>query len=136
MLGAQIGEDKGKIDSQRVVDVAYGIPKLEISFNSEGKWKGVETSEISTYWSTTRPDGSLYGQGQGVLKTKDGKEIATWTGQGIGKSIGGGKIRFAGSLFFKTASSGQLSFLNDLVGVFEYESDDKGNTSSKIWEWK
>ena len=67
---------------------------------------------------------------------KDGQEMATWTGQGIGRFIGSGKIRFAGSLFFSTASAGKLAFLNNLVGVFEYESDESGNTSSKVWEWK
>jgi hypothetical protein len=68
--------------------------------------------------------------------SKDGQEMATWTGQGIGRFIGPGKIRFIGSLFFSTASAGKLAFLNNLVGVFEYESDESGNTSSKVWEWK
>ncbi|MFL6403283.1 MAG: hypothetical protein ACJ71M_07390 [Nitrososphaeraceae archaeon] len=30
MLGDQIGEDKGKITSQRVLDVVEGIPKMEL----------------------------------------------------------------------------------------------------------
>jgi len=55
---------------------------------------------------------------------------------GMGKSIGQGKTRFAGLLFFRTTSRGQLAFLNNLVGVFEYQSDKQENTSSKIWEWK
>jgi hypothetical protein len=29
-----------------------------------------------------------------------------------------------------------LSFLNNMVGVFEYEVDETGNCSSKTWEWK
>jgi hypothetical protein len=36
----------------------------------------------------------MYGEGQGVITTKDGQDMATWTGQGIGK------IRFTGSTFF------------------------------------
>jgi hypothetical protein len=43
-----------------------------------------------------------------------------WTGQGIGRITGPGKIRFTGSLFFNTSSTGKLAFLNNLVGVFEY----------------
>lgn len=54
----------------------------------------------------------------------------------MGKSIGQGKTRFAGLLFFRTTSPGQLAFLNNLVGVFEYQSDKQENASSKIWEWK
>jgi hypothetical protein len=71
-----------------------------------------------------------------VVTSKDATERATWTGQGIGRFIGQGKVRFAGSLFFNTKSTGHLAFLNNLVAVFEYESDEQGNTSSKIWEWK
>ena len=57
--------------------------------------------------------------------SKDGQELATWTGQGMGRFISPGKIRFVGSLFFSTSSTGKLAFLNNLVGVFEYESDEK-----------
>jgi hypothetical protein len=39
-------------------------------------------------------------------------------------------------LFFKTSSTGKLSFLNNLTGVFEYEADEAGNTLEKVWEWK
>ena len=43
-----------------------------------------------------------------------------------------------GSLFYKTKSSagGKLSFLDNLVGVFEHEVDELGNTTGKVWEWK
>jgi hypothetical protein len=33
---------------------------------------------------------------------------------------------------FNTPSTGKLAFLNNLVGVFEYESDESGNTSAKV----
>ena len=78
----------------------------------------------------------MQGEGQGVVMTTDGSEMATWTGQGIGRFTSQGKIRFIGSLFFRTSSNGKLAFFNNLVGVFEYESDEQGNTSSKVWEWK
>jgi hypothetical protein len=133
MLGEQIGEGKGKILSQRVIDVRDGIPKMEVYFTSSGKFKGIEATEVAT---TPRSDGTIYGEGCGVVLTKDGKETVTWTGQGIGRFVSQGRIRFAGSLFFRTSSSGQLGFLNNSVGVFEYESDEQGNSSSRIWEWK
>ena len=136
MLGYQVGEDKGKITSQRVLDVEGGTPKMETSFSATGKYRGVEATDMGTYWSTPRPGGAIHGEGQGVLMSKDGQEMATWTGQGVGRFISPGKIRFVGSLFFSTASTGKLAFLNNLVGVFEYESDEIGNTSSKVWEWK
>jgi hypothetical protein len=136
MLGDQIGEDKGKVTSQRVLGVEDGIPKMETSFSTIGKYKGVETTEIGTYWASSRPGGVMHGEGQGVIMTKDGQDMATWTGQGVGRFTGSGKIRFIGSLFFSASSNGKLAFLNNLVRVFEYESDEQGNTSSKVWEWK
>lgn len=78
----------------------------------------------------------MYGEGQGVVTAKDGSEMATWTGQGIGRFTSQGKIRFIGSIFFRTSSNGKLAFFNNLVGVFEFEADEQGNTSTKVWELK
>jgi hypothetical protein len=41
-----------------------------------------------------------------------------------------------GSMFFNSnsSSSGQLSFLNGMVGVFVDEIDAKGNAMTKVWE--
>jgi hypothetical protein len=33
MLGDQVGEDKGKVTSQRVIEIVNGIPKIETSFS-------------------------------------------------------------------------------------------------------
>jgi hypothetical protein len=48
------------------------------------------------------------------------------------------KRRDVGSVFCSTPSSttGKLGFLNNVVGVFEYEVDENGNSGGKIWEWK
>ena len=135
MLGDQISEEKGKITSQRVLDVEGGVPKIETSFSATGNYRGVETTATVTYWASPRPGGAIYGEGKGVLMSKDGQEMATWTGPGIGRFTGPGKIRFTGLLFYRT-STGKLAFLNNMVGVFEYETDESGNTSAKAWEWK
>lgn len=60
--------------------------------------------------------------------------MATWTGQGVDKFIGPGKVSFRGSVFLRTSSAsegGKLSNLNNIVGVFEFEVDEAGNCSSK-----
>ena len=77
MLGDQIGEEKGKITGQRVLEIVNGVPKIENSMSIIGKYRGVETTEIGTYWCSSRPDGVMYGEGQGVITTKDGSETAT-----------------------------------------------------------
>src|SRR2546427_10865529 len=117
MLGDQVGEEKGKITSQRVLDVEGGTPKMETSFSATGKYRGVEATDMGTYWSPPRPGGAIHGQGQGVLMSKNGQEMATWTGQGVGRFTSPGKIRFVGSLLFRTASTGNLPCRNNLVGV-------------------
>jgi hypothetical protein len=106
-----------------------------------GKFGGVEGSDIGTYCTVMREGsepGVMYGEGQGVITTKDGQGMATWTGQGIGRFAAPGKISFRGSVFYRTTSTGggKISFLNNVVGVFEYEMDEQGNSSTKVWEWK
>ena len=71
-----------------------------------------------------REGGVLQGEGQGIMTSKDGQGMTTWTGPGIGGFTGPGKVRFRGSLFFKTpltSEGGKLSDLNNIMGVFEYK---------------
>jgi hypothetical protein len=134
MLGDQVGEEKGKIISQRVLDVEP--PKMEVSFSGAGKYKDVDATVTVTYWSALRSDGAMSGEGKGMLMSRDGQEMVTFTGQGIGHFVGPGKIRFVGSVFYNTNSTGKLAFLNNLVAVFEHEVDESGNVLNKFWEWK
>jgi hypothetical protein len=147
MLGDQIYEHKGKVIGQMVLEVATGkeggggvLPKIETTFSADAKLKGIiDITDTGTYWSIVRPGGILYGEGQGFYMTKDGSgETATWTGQGVGHLIQGGRVSYRGSLFFRAgdSSTGKMSFLNNIVAVFEYEVDESGNTTAKVWEWK
>jgi hypothetical protein len=136
-LGELIKETSGKITGERVLDVQ--VPKMETSFTMEGNYRGTPCTDVGTYTAVLREGGVLYGEGQGIITTKDGQGMATWTGQGIGRFTGPGKVSFRGSLFFRippTFEGGKLSDLNNIVGVLEYEVDELGNCSSKTWEWK
>ncbi len=133
MLGELIGELQGKRTARRVLSTDGGF-KVEASFEDSGKMLGMEVSDIGTYCSVSRPDGSLYGEGQGVLLTQDGG-MATWKGQGLGKFLGGGAVSYRGALYYST-SSPKLARLNTIAGVFEFEVDANGNTRTKVWEWK
>jgi hypothetical protein len=135
MLGELIYEQKGKVTGQRVLDVSP--PRVETSFSATGTLKGgITVSEMGTYWSEARSPGILYGEGQGIIMTNDGTEVATWKGSGIGRMSGSGKVSFRGAIYWHTTSTGKLAPLNNVVGVYEYEIDEGGNTSAKIWEWK
>ncbi|HZI72273.1 MAG TPA: hypothetical protein VFD60_14040 [Nitrososphaeraceae archaeon] len=144
MLGDLIYEHKGKVIGQRVLGnasekgEAVVLPKVETTFSADAKLKGtIDITDTGTYLSIIRPGGILHGEGQGLYMAKDGTgETATWTGQGVGRLTEGGRVSYRGSLFFRANSTGKLSFLNNVVTVFEYEVDESGNTTAKMWEWK
>ena len=61
-------------------------------------------------------------------------DVASYTGEAIGKIDSSGTVRWRGSLFYKSSSNGKS--LNNLVVVLEAEVDGEGNFSEKTWEWK
>ena len=71
--------------------------------------------------------------GKGMITTAAG-EIATWEAHDTGK-IKGKDIIFHGIIFFHTGSSGKLSFLNNITGL--YVTQVKGDKqTTMIWQWK
>ena len=132
MLGDKIGEVKGKRLVRRVISV--DPPTAEVTFEDSGELFGIATAGIGSYTSVVRADGSLFGNGQGLITTADG-EAVTWSGTGLGHFGPGGTVSYRGMLFFMTASK-KLARLNNACGAFEYEVDAKGGTVSKMWEWK
>ena len=133
MLGEMVGESRGKRTARRVLSTSPGF-KVEVSFEDSGKLLGNEFNGITTYWSGGRPDGSLYGEGEGVFLFQNG-ESATLKGAGVGTLKPGGAVSYRGAVYFSTASQ-TLARLNTVAAVFEFEVDADGNTHSKYWEWK
>jgi hypothetical protein len=133
MLGELIGELKGRISSQRVLD--SDGPEIETNISASGTLRGVQVTETLSYVAAPSAKGVLSGVGEGVMISSKG-EMATYTGQGIGKFDSSGTLKWRGAIFFKSTSSGELQFLNNLVAVFEAEVDAQENFSDKTWEWK
>ena len=133
MLGDQIGEETGRVIVRRVISVDGG-PKVEVTVQSTGKLLGVETRSNVTYCAGIRPDGSLYGEAQGLVIGKGGEQ-ATFTAHGVGKLLDGGAVSYRGASYYYS-SSPKLSRLNTVATVFEYEADADGNSKNKLWEWK
>ena len=135
MLGEQIGEETGQITGMRVLPAEGAGPKVEVSFQSSGTLLGAHVSDMGTYISVTRPDGTLFGDGQGIAMTEDG-EVATWRGAGVGRFTGqGGAVSWRGAIYFQ-ATSERLARLNGIAVVFEFETDQSGKVAAKTFEWK
>jgi hypothetical protein len=134
MLGDKVYETSGKIIGRRVLPNPGGGPKMEISIETQGKLLGIEVTETGTYWSAVRPDGSLFGEGQGILVGKGG-ELATWVAQGVGTMKPDGGTSFRGAVYY-SSSSRDWARLNSIAVVYEYEAGAQGNTSAQAWEWK
>ena len=133
MLGELIGETTGKITGQRIVDLEG--PTIETNVSSTGTLRGVPVTELLTYIAGPTSKGVIHGIGKGVINTQDG-DIATFTGEGIGRFDTSSVLKWRGAIFFHTNSIGKLEFLNDVVGIFEAEVDTSGNFTDKTWEWK
>jgi hypothetical protein len=134
MLGEQIGAERGKVTGYRILKSDAG-PLVEVSFQARGTILGIEHATLATYVSRMRPDGTVIGEGQGVVRGADG-HMASWVGQGVGKLGSHGQaVSYRGATFYQSASPG-WSRLNGVATVFEFEVDADGNTEAKLWEWK
>ena len=135
MLGEQIGEETGQVTGIRVLPDEGTGSRVEVSFQTSGTLLGAHVSNMGTYISTPRPDGTLFGDGQGVAVTEQG-DMATWRGQGVGHFTGHGTaVSWRGAIYFQTTSE-RLARLNGIAAVFEYEADESGKTTDKTYEWK
>ena len=90
MMGEQIGEETGKVIARRVISVDGGT-KVEVTTQGTGKLLGVEVRSNVTYCAGIRPDGSLYGEAQGLVVGKGGEQ-ASFKAAGVGKLLDGGAV--------------------------------------------
>ena len=134
MLGDKIGQESGKVISQRVLANPGGGPKMETSFRATGSLFGVKETVTGTYTAVVRPDGVLYGEGNGIVMGAKG-EMATWIGSGVGTIEKNGSVSYRGAIYYQSSSS-KWTRLNKVAAVFEYEVDAEGNTVGNVWEWK
>lgn len=132
MLGEQIGELKGKVIGQRVLNVEG--PTMETNVSAKGSIKGNQVNVSLTYIARPTSTGVLHGRGQGVIMAGD-SEMAAYTGEGMGRITASG-IKWRAAHFYRTSSTGRLASINNVVGVVEAEVDNEGNFSEKTWEWK
>ena len=132
MLGELVYEAKGKVTGERVLQL--DPPMFESSYTMESKLKGITVSEVGTYTSVMRADGTMMGEDKAIIMADDGSGT-TGTAQGIGRITGPEKISFRGFATMGPAGTGKLAAVNSLLIAIEVELDGQ-DLAIKGWEWK
>jgi hypothetical protein len=132
MIGPEIGAGRGKRTGRRVLST--DPLRVEASFEDSTKLLGLDGMNIGSYEATPKPDGSLYGIGQGAFASFNG-EMATWHGIGVGAFGPDGSVRYRGQVSFSSTGA-TLSKLNAAIVLYDFSIDAQGNTQSAFFEWK
>ena len=114
--------------------VQYEIgPNVTLStFTANGTMNGnIEVTDTGEFLSIPIGDDLTFDPGKGVITTKDGSETANYTSIDVGNSTD-----YQGASVYITNSTGQLSFLNGIMGIYKGEADENGNFELKEWQWK
>lgn len=132
-LGEPFFTETGKITGQKEI----GPNRTQISYSANGTLKGnIEVTNTGDFVSISRGNNLTFAQGQGVLATKDGSETANYTIIAVGNITQEGRPVIQGAAAYNTNSTGELVFLNNILGVFKAELDESGNFVSNEWQWK
>jgi len=132
MLGDKLGEESGQVIGTRVLPGDAG-PRMETTIQMQGNLLGVDTADTATYWSMLRSDGTLYGEGTGIVMTAEGP--ATWKGAGVGQPTGEGMgASFRGAIYFETQAP-SLERLNRCAALYEFSVDGDGKCRTEVWAW-
>jgi hypothetical protein len=126
ILGEPIFVEKGKVTVQKEI----GPNRTQSTFTGNGTVNGnIEVTNTGKLVSVSK--GNLtFEQGQGVITTKDG-ETANYT---LIDVYNGTDLQ--GAQAYSTNSTGQLSFLNNILSIYKGGQDESGNYAIEHWHWK
>jgi hypothetical protein len=127
-LGEPFFVEKGKVTGQKEI----GPNRTLFTFASNGTMNGnIEVTNTGEYVSVSKGNNLVFDQGKGVIKTKDGSEIANHTFIEVGNGTD-----FQGASAFSTNSTGKLAFLNNILVIYKIDGDESGNYAGTQWQWK
>jgi len=120
-----------------VVSYVYNVQLMPPNATTSGTV--INATERGNFSVNTLPNGLSINQGQGLITTDDNdgggkEETATATFTSLSKNpdgVGSG----TSVAFFATNSTGQLAFLNNMIGIAQVEFSPEG-TTVRIWEWR
>jgi hypothetical protein len=127
-LGEPFFVEKGKSTVQKEI----GPNITHYTFTANGTMNGnIEVTNTGEYVSVSKGNNLVFDQGHGVIKTKDGSEMANYTFIDV---VNG--TDFQGASAYSTNSTGKLSFLNNIIGIYKGETYENGNYAATEWLWK
>jgi hypothetical protein len=98
-----------------------GPVQTEDSYIANVTIKGVgNATDSGTFITTYKPSGITTSVGQGIIITSTDGEIATYTAKDLGVANKKGERIYHGIQIFNTNSTGKLSFMDNLVGLYIY----------------
>ena len=99
----------------------------------------INATEIGNLTLNIQPNGLYMEQGEGFIVTEDGataeEENATLTFVSLGTTNPNGTGSRTGVAFYNTNSTGQLAFLDNMIGIFQTKFSPEGS-DFREWEWK
>ena len=127
-LGEPFFVEKGKVSGQKEI----GPNRTEFTFTGNGTMNGnIEVTNTGEYVKVSKGNNLVFDQGHGVIKTKDGSETANYTFIEVGNGT-----TYQGASVYSTNSTGELSFLDNIVVIFKGGQDESGNYALEQWPWK
>jgi hypothetical protein len=133
-LGEPFLVEKGKITSQKEI----GPNRTQFTISANGTLNGnVEVTNTGEIMTISKGNNLAVDQGHGVIATKDKGEMASYMLIGAENFTQAGKTIFRGAIVYSTNSTGILSILDNIVGIFKGQGDIMtGSFTSAEWEWK
>ena len=130
-LGEPFLVEQGQITGQKEI----GPDRTQFTYSSNGTLNGnIEITGTGNFVSVSKDDNQAFDQGQGVISIKDTGETANYTFIEVDNATEEGKLVFLGAAVYNTNSTGELSFLNNVLEIFKGEQDvESGNFVSTSW---
>ena len=124
-------------ETNAVISYIYSVTLMPPNATATGAV--IDSTERGNFTVNNLPDGLSINQGQGLIMTEDDgdgqEERATATFVSLARINPDGIGSGTSVVFFNTNSTGQLAFLNNMIGIAQVELSPEG-TTVRIWEWK
>jgi hypothetical protein len=104
-----------------------GPNRTQYTFAANGTMNGnIEVTDTGEFESISKGEPA-----PGLITTKDDSETANYTGIDVGNYTD-----YQGASAYSTNSTGKLSFLNNMLGIYKGETEESGNFVLREWHWK